>query len=133
MLHEDPGQQCHPERLTSTPQAFVRLFRAFVQARYIDGGTLSATNNIVNASGVQVWDVADNTIGSVVYYDTRLSYTLDVTGGSMELYANVNNITDKDPPVVPSYAAFGANTNQVNSTLYDVLGRRFTVGFKLSF
>jgi len=26
------GVQCHPERLTSTPQAFVRLFRAFVQA-----------------------------------------------------------------------------------------------------
>ena len=108
-------------------------FRAFMQARYIDGGLLSATNNLTSASGVKTWDVADNTIGSVIYYDTRVSYTVDVAGGSLELYGNVNNITDKDPPVVPSYAAFGANTNQVNSTLYDVLGRRFTVGFKFSF
>ena len=33
------GVQCHPERLTSTPPAFVRLFRAFVQAAAVRAAT----------------------------------------------------------------------------------------------
>ena len=43
----DPGRfliavQCHPERLTSTPPAFVRLFRAFVQAAAVHAATHEA-------------------------------------------------------------------------------------------
>jgi iron complex outermembrane recepter protein len=101
-------------------------FRAFVQARYIDSGLLSAANNLNG-----VWDVTDNTVSSATYVDTRLSYTMDIGGGSGEIYANVTNLFDRDPPTVPAYAGFNAAPFQTNATLFDQLGRRFTVGFRL--
>ena len=36
------GVQCHPERLTSTPPAFLRLFRAFVQAAAVRAASRDA-------------------------------------------------------------------------------------------
>ena len=103
-------------------------FSAFVQARFIDSGMLDAT---YNKNGV--WDVADNSVASITYLDARLGYRFDVGSGSMEVYANGNNLTDRAPPIAPYYSAFGAGPSQVNTSLFDVLGRRFAVGFKLDF
>ncbi len=103
-------------------------FGAFLQARYIGSGVLSATNGVNG-----IWDVSDNHVASVIYLDTRLSYLMDVGAGSMEIYGNINNLTDRAPPVAPSYSQFGAAPAQVNPTLFDLLGRRFAVGVKINF
>jgi iron complex outermembrane recepter protein len=102
--------------------------RAFVQARYIDSGKLNTSNNLNG-----VWDVADNTVASATYVDTRLSYTMNVGDGTVEWYANVNNLFDRAPPVAASYSAFSASPAQYNASLFDVLGRRFVVGVKADF
>lgn len=104
-------------------------FRAFVQARYIGDGKYDT----LNAVGDNPWLVADNTIGSVTYFDTRVSYQIPAGPGSLEVYGNVTNLFDRDPPVIPAFDTFLAAPLQFNSTLHDVLGRRFVVGFNLRF
>lgn len=106
----------------------------FVQGRWLDEGLLSATNNLVSATtGQRVWDVADNTVDSVFYLDTRVAWTMATGNGSVELYANINNLLDEDPPVTATFAGFGANPAQVNAALFDQLGRRYTLGMRFDF
>ena len=100
----------------------------FVQGRYIDSGKLSATNNLNG-----VWDVADNTVGSATYVDSRIGYDLPLASGKVQLYFNVNNLFDRAPPVAASYSAFSAAPFQVNTNLFDQVGRRYTLGFKADF
>ena len=104
------------------------------QARYLGDGLLSTTYNTPNATtGVVTYNVADNTIGSVVYFDSRLSYDVPVGVGTMQVFANVNNLLDRDPPLVMGeFGGLYSNGSQYN-TAYDVLGRRFTVGVSLKF
>jgi len=54
-----------------------------------------------------------------------------VGSGSVQLYGVINNIFDKAPPLAPSYVGLSSAPIQTNQSLYDVLGRRFTVGVKL--
>ncbi|HTV79975.1 MAG TPA: TonB-dependent receptor [Steroidobacteraceae bacterium] len=100
-------------------------FTAFFEGRFIDGGKLSATYNLTG------WDVARNHVPSVTYYDLRLSYDIQVGPTTVQLYGVVNNLFDKAPPLAPSYVALSSSPIQTNQSLYDVLGRRFTVGLKL--
>jgi iron complex outermembrane recepter protein len=107
-------------------------FSLFVQGRYIDSGLLSATYNRVNATtGALQIDVADNHVSSAFYLDTRIGWDFSLRkGGSLQVYGNVQNLLDQDPPITPSYGAFGAAPAQTNSALFDLLGRRFVMGFE---
>ena len=98
----------------------------FFEGRFLDGGKLSYLYNL-NAA----WDVAKNHVPSVTYFDARMSYDITVGTSALQLYAVVNNIFDKSPPIVATYNALGSAPGQTNQTMYDVLGRRFTVGIKL--
>ena len=44
----------------------------------------------------------------------------------------MQNLFDKNPPVVSGVfdTSLGQTGNQINSGLYDLIGRRFTVGVK---
>jgi iron complex outermembrane recepter protein len=124
----DVGTLSLPDwKLTAFLQYGNGPFTTFVEGRFINGGKLSATYNLTN-----VVDVANNHVPSVIYYDMRMAYAIPIGSSTLELYGVVNNLFDKSPPITPNYVALGSNPIQVNSTQYDVLGRRFTVGFKLS-
>jgi iron complex outermembrane recepter protein len=103
--------------------------RGFVQLRYIGDGVYDPLNGI----GTNNWVVADNSIGSISYVDARLSWDMSVGDSSIELYGNISNLFDRDPPIIPSYAAGTAAPTQYNGALYDVLGRRFAVGVNMRF
>ena len=97
---------------------------AFVQARYIDGGVYDVTFDGEDLSP------KDNKIGSVTYVDLSIKYKLDSVGTGAEIYAGVDNLFDRDPPVVP--ADFIVNS-ATNPAIYDVVGRKFYVGVRASF
>lgn len=40
------------------------------------------------------------------------------------------NHVDEDPPISASFISFTASSGQVNSSLHDLLDRRYTVGFR---
>jgi outer membrane receptor protein involved in Fe transport len=105
-------------------------FHLNLSARHIGNGINNAAWNLPNRRP----DVADNTIGSVTYLNLEGGYGWDQAGGRVELYADVQNLLDRDPPMIPQLfdnaLAQAINNGGTNPGLYDVLGRRFTVGVR---
>jgi hypothetical protein len=101
-------------------------FGAFLQTRYVDSGY----RDVLAVEGV---DIDDNTIDSVTYIDLNLRYELEIGDGAWEIYGSAQNLTDEAPPVVPNFGFFGASTTQTSAGLHDLLGRRYTVGARVSF
>ena len=111
-----------------------------IQSYTVDGFNFSLTERFIssgiynkryNLPGVRP-DVADNTVPSVIYVNLSASYTWDMAGGSFELFGNVQNLLDRDPPLTPTVfdSSLGQTGNQVNAGLFDLLGRRFTIGVR---
>jgi outer membrane receptor protein involved in Fe transport len=91
----------------------------FVQERWIGGGKFDNTNN--NGSGLY-----PNHVGDVFYTDTTLTY--DVFDSGASVFFSINNLFDRDPPPTPSFLIAGSNYS--NRTLYDMIGRQFTLGLR---
>lgn len=88
------------------------VFGVDLRARYISGGVYNKTVNIVN-----------NDIKPFVYVDLGVTADLASFGAEgVELYGNVTNLFDKDPPVGSLYSPY-----------YDVIGRYLTVGARYRF
>ncbi len=98
---------------------------AFVQARWIDEGI----RDVLETEGV---DIDDNTIDSVTYVDLNVRYDIEAGDGVLELYGNVQNVFDEEPPISPNFGFFGANATQTNG-VYDLIGRRYTLGARFTF
>jgi outer membrane receptor protein involved in Fe transport len=98
-----------------------------LNGRYNNGGYTSSTWNVPPATGAITW-VADNHTGGSVYWDTRIGYRLSVGGGDLELFGNVQNLFDRDPPLVLQQG-IGLQT----AGGYDQIGRRYVVGVNLKF
>jgi len=64
---------------------------------------------------------------SVMYHDLRVAYRFDnLVGKRAEVYAGVDNVLDKHPPL-------GLDALGAGSAIYDVWGRRWYAGFNLQF
>jgi iron complex outermembrane receptor protein len=99
-------------------------FSAWVQGRFIGSGVM---DNVL----VVGKDIESNHVDSAFYTDLRLGYQFHThERSSWEVFGTVTNLFDTDPPVTPYYSAFAGYAIQTNSSLFDVLGRRFTVGAK---
>jgi len=101
-------------------------WQMYLQGHFIDSGQLDATLR-------QGIDIDDNTVASAFYTDLRLSYSPDPEAfGSWEIYAKIENLFDRDPPRAADFSDFAGATD-TNETLFDVLGRRYTLGAHLRF
>jgi outer membrane receptor protein involved in Fe transport len=102
----------------------------FLQQRFIDEGLRRYNGNRPEIGGQTI---DDNTVASVIYTDLRVSYEFGgERSGNWEVFANVNNLFDKDPPRAANHSTFGGSTH-TNVSLYDVIGRRMVVGANFSF
>jgi outer membrane receptor protein involved in Fe transport len=101
-------------------------WQLYLQGHFVNTGKADAT--LREGIGID-----DNTVASAFYTDLRLSYSLENTRtGAWELYARIENLFDRDPPRAPDFSDFNGAT-QTNETLFDVLGRRYTLGAHLRF
>jgi outer membrane receptor protein involved in Fe transport len=99
-------------------------FGLFVQERFVGSGTL----DFDDVEGVTI---DDNSVDSRYYTDMGVT----LTGGAdleWELFFNVQNLFDRDPPVAASWAQF-SGTRVTNDRLFDFYGRRYVVGVDLRF
>jgi iron complex outermembrane recepter protein len=102
----------------------------FLQERFIDEGMRRYNGNRPEIAGVTI---DDNTVDSVLYTDLRVSYTFDRgSRGNFEVFGNVSNLFDEEPPLAANHSTFGGSTH-TNVSLYDVIGRRVVVGAQFSF
>jgi len=75
-------------------------------------------------------DFPDFKLPSVDYYDVTLSYSFDNFDmlQGLTLRAGVNNLTDEEPVIYPSY-----QQSNTDPSTYDILGRRYFVSANYSF
>jgi outer membrane receptor protein involved in Fe transport len=103
-------------------------FSLFFQGRLIGKGKRAWQIGGVDAEeGV---NIADNSVPSVFYADVRLAYDFTLGDHSVELWGSVTNLFDKSPPVTGTFSSFTGASTQYNGSLFDILGRRYTVGVK---
>jgi iron complex outermembrane recepter protein len=88
----------------------------FLQERMVGGGHFDNTND--NGLGV-----TPNTIGNVWYTDTTFSYQINE---NLSGFFTINNLFDRDPPPNPSFLIEASSFG--NRTLYDLIGRMYTIG-----
>jgi outer membrane receptor protein involved in Fe transport len=99
-------------------------FSAFLQARYIGSG-------IYDARDIEGVTIDDNSVDSVLYTDARVSFGKDLSNGNRwEIFGSITNLFDVDPPVVPGFSSFSGQASQTNPNIHDILGRRYTIGFR---
>lgn len=95
-----------------------------VGARYIHGGPYNTTYRPGDI------DPRFAEVGSNVTVDLGGRYRLENMFGEPELYFHIGNVFDRDPPLIPSSALVGFQTS---SSLYDTIGRYYTVGVRMAF
>lgn len=106
-------------------------FNMFLQGRLIGGGAVDP--NLLDGQGVVggTAGIADNHVPPIFYADLRLAYDFHIAGADAEVWGAVTNLLDTSPPITPYYAAFPGEVIVTNTALYDVLGRRYSVGLKI--
>lgn len=71
--------------------------------------------------------IYSNRIGDYFISSLNGSYSFDAFGSEMSVFASINNLFDRDPPVI------GAGTGGANPVFYDTIGRNFRVGLRADF
>lgn len=94
-----------------------------LEGRYVGGGAFDSTKAIGSLDKYYV--------ESYFYSNASIQYEiLQGDGVNLKVIGSVKNIFDADPPLVPS----GTDSRPItNGALYDLVGRRFTIGFKAAF
>ncbi|HEX3754065.1 MAG TPA: TonB-dependent receptor, partial [Rhizomicrobium sp.] len=87
----------------------------FVQERFIGSGKIDRSKSPSQ--------ISLNEVEQVIYTDMTLSYDIN---DALQGYLSITNLFDRDPPPVPSTLISGPNFG--NRTLYDIIGRQFTLG-----
>ncbi len=101
-------------------------FTTSIRYRYV-GKVTDERINLAEANGATLPNLLVPEIGAEHYVDLGFNYQLNDT---FNLFANMDNILNNKPPVFGRGAAGQFNTD---ASAYDVLGRRFTIGFRASF
>lgn len=116
---DEAGATNLPE-LTTTMTLNYRIgpWSTYLQHRFIDETKRSA-------SWVEGVDIYDNTIDAVTYTNLGLRYTRDSAEMGWEIFANVQNVFDEEPPPMP-----GTGLPQHRAI---ALGRRYVVGARFDF
>lgn len=97
----------------------------YAQARYIGSGVYDATYTPAQLAN------SSNDIGAVTYVDLSVHYDLkNVGSGEVTIFGGIDNVLDKDPPLIPVNFISNVNTN---GAIYDVIGRKFYVGARMKF
>lgn len=122
----EAGSLSYPKWLAMGSFVYSRgPFSMMWQTRYRD----STIRNILWTEGV---DIEDNSVSSRTYTNLNLSYDFEWGSTNAQAYFYVGNLFDKDPPMVAT--GIGGTTGRAAFTdagIFDVLGRTFTVGFRV--
>lgn len=126
VYRDDVGSQASPEwNATATVGYSVGNFGVRAVGRYFD----STLNDVLWVEGV---DVDDNTISSQTVWNLIFSYSgTTAGGGNWTANFHINNVFDRDPPIIPTQNQRGGQ--QLVGNNFDVFGRRYQASVTFSF
>jgi len=102
-----------------------------LQGRWIDSVRMAKIGGggVLAISGV---DFDDADIASNAWFNAQVGYTGEASNGaSWTLNLSVQNIFDRNPPIIPSFGSRGGSQNV--SDTYDAEGRRYQLSLNYSF
>lgn len=126
VYRDDLGSQLSPEWVVTATLGYdIGNFGARLIGRYYD----STLNNVLWTEGVEV---DDNTISSQTVANLVLTYSGETSGGAnWTANFHVNNLFDRDPPIIASENQRGGQQSIGNQ--FDVFGRRYQVSVNFAF
>jgi outer membrane receptor protein involved in Fe transport len=77
--------------------------------------------------------INDNSIPAYLYLNLNAQYNFVVGNSEISLFGQINNLTNTDPPMIPSGAVGNAAETATNPAFYDVIGRAYKVGIRFKF
>ena len=102
-----------------------------LQARYIDSGVLDSTRLDPSDPGYSptaINSTNDNHVASATYFNLFGNYDFSLAGDtSLQLFASVSNLFDKEPPFAPELQY------PTNPTYFDQIGRTYRAGVRVKF
>lgn len=100
-----------------------------LQARFVGPGLFST----ILHEGTGANSINRNSVPAFVYLNASGGYRFAVgRNRTVELFGAINNLLDKDPPMIPSGAAGGINESSTNGQFYDVVGRFYRFGARFT-
>ncbi|HMB73701.1 MAG TPA: hypothetical protein VKQ06_09030, partial [Gammaproteobacteria bacterium] len=77
-------------------------------------------------------DIEDNTAPGRTYTNLNLSYDFEWGSSTAQAFFYVGNLFDEDPPLLAgAVGGTSGRASYTNTSIYDVLGRTFTVGIQV--
>jgi len=139
----------YPEwKITTNVSYNMDNWTMFLQGRWIGDGLLDKTRlesntsipltarpagSILAACGTKICTIDDNSVPSSFYMDARISGRFG-EDEKLEVFANIQNLLDRAPVITPGIGVGRTGTGTgVNTGLYDILGRRYTLGVNYEF
>lgn len=125
----------------------IENYSMFLQGRWIGDGLLDRTRqessvripgpvpagSVLAACGTNICTIDDNSLPSTFYMDARFTGRFG-ENDNLEVYANIQNLLDREPVITPGTSVGRTGTGLgVNASLYDILGRRYTIGVNYEF
>jgi outer membrane receptor protein involved in Fe transport len=104
----------------------------------MDSGTnIGATLRFIGEAKVES-DFASNylqgnDVPSRTYLDLNISQEFNLSSGTLKVFAVVDNVFDRDPPVVVSLQGTSPLDLPTNGALYDTIGRTIRIGTRIEF
>ncbi len=135
-------------KVTTNVTYNIENYSMFVQGRWSGDGILDRTRlesqtsvplsarpagSLLAACGTNICTIDDNSIPSSFYMDARLNGTFGERD-NLQVFLNIQNLLDRSPVLTPGIGVgrTGVGTG-VNTGLYDILGRRYTIGVNYEF
>lgn len=105
-------------------------FELTVQARYVSGGIKDASRSGPEEPGYNpnaADSIDNNHVPAYLVWGLTSSYDFRVWDAQIELFGSIQNLFDKDPPLI------GTGIGGTNPVLFDTVGRRFRIGLRTRF
>ena len=107
------------------------------QVRYVGDGIMDYNGQVFTGTqpAAPLVSMDRNRVPSYAVFSLNGSYMFSDLGPlkSMQLFASIDNIFDREPPVATGTGFGGAAFGGTNAVFYDTLGRAFRVGVRTTF
>lgn len=101
-----------------------------VQARYVGEGKFAT--GLTEGAG-RANTINDNSIPAFIYWNVGAQRDFEIGSSRFQVYGLINNLFNKQPPMIPSGTTAGTGETSTNAAFYDVIGRTYKVGFRFQY